>query len=135
MLDVFLKVNVEVGPNVKIGAYTHIKDSVISDNTIIKPYSHIDSAKVGINNIIGPYARLRPGTETNKDVHIGNYVEIKNSKIGSGTKINHLSYIGDSIVGSNVMLVQEPLHVIMMVLINIKLLLKTMFLLVQIHNS
>jgi bifunctional UDP-N-acetylglucosamine pyrophosphorylase/glucosamine-1-phosphate N-acetyltransferase len=94
--------NVQVGNNVKIGAYTHIKDSVISENTVIKPYSHIDSAKVGINNVIGPYARLRPGTDTNEDVHIGNYVEIKNSKIGAGTKINHLSYIGDSIVGRNV---------------------------------
>ena len=84
--------NVEVGPNVKIGAYTHIKDSVISENTIIKPYSHIESANIGRNNIIGPYARLRPGTETHTDVHIGNFVEIKNSKIGTGTKINHLSY-------------------------------------------
>ena len=58
--------------------------------------------KVGKKNIIGPYARLRPGTETNDNVHIGNFVEIKNSKIGADTKINHLSYVGDSIVGKNV---------------------------------
>ena len=122
---------VEVGSNVKIGAYTHIKDSVISENTIIKPYSHIDSAKVGINNIIGPYARLRPGTETNNDVHIGNYVEIKNSKIGKGTKINHLSYVGDSIVGQNVNVGAGTITCNYDGVKKYQLLLKIMYLLVQ----
>jgi len=93
---------VKIGKNVTIGAYSILKDCEILDDVIIKPYSHLDNAKVGKKNIIGPYARLRPGTETNDNVHIGNFVEIKNSKIGTGTKINHLSYVGDSIVGKNV---------------------------------
>lgn len=93
---------VELGNNVKVGAYSHIKDSNILDNANIKPYSHIDSSEVGINNNIGPYARLRPGAKTKSNVNIGNFVEIKNSTIGEGSKINHLSYVGDSQVGENV---------------------------------
>ena len=93
---------VELGNNVKVGAYTHIKNSNILDNANIKPYSHIDSSEVGINNNIGPYARLRPGAKTKSNVNIGNFVEIKNSTIGQGSKINHLSYVGDSEVGENV---------------------------------
>jgi len=93
---------VKIGKNVTIGAYSIIKDSEILNDSIVKPYSHLDNAKVGKKNIIGPYARLRPGTETNENVHIGNFVEIKNSKIDTGSKINHLSYVGDSIVGKNV---------------------------------
>ena len=94
--------NVKLGNNVKVGAYTHIKDSTILNDTNIKPYSHIEASEVGENNNIGPYARLRPGAKTKKNVHIGNFVEIKNSEIGIGTKINHLSYVGDSEVGENV---------------------------------
>ena len=94
--------NVKIGKNVTIGAYSIIKDCEILDDSIIKPYSHLDNSKIGKKNIVGPYARLRPGTETSSNVHVGNFVEIKNSKIGAGTKINHLSYVGDSIVGNNV---------------------------------
>ncbi len=91
-----------LGNNVKVGAYTHLKDSNILDNSNIKPYSHIDTSQVGMNNNIGPYARLRPGAKTKNNVNIGNFVEIKNSTVGAGTKINHLSYVGDSEVGENV---------------------------------
>lgn len=94
--------DVKLGNNVKVGAYTHIKQSTILDDTTIKPYSHIDTSEVGQKNNIGPYARLRPGAKTKNNVNIGNFVEIKNSEIGSGTKINHLSYVGDSEVGENV---------------------------------
>ena len=94
--------DVKLGNNVKIGAYSHIIQSSIFDNTNVKPYSHIESSEVGDNNNIGPYARLRPGAKTKENVNIGNFVEIKNSKIGRGTKINHLSYVGDSEVGENV---------------------------------
>ena len=93
---------VKIGKNVTIGAYSILNDCEILNDSIIKPYSHLENVKVGKKNIIGPYARLRPGTETNENVHIGNFVEIKNSKIGADTKINHLSYVGDSIVGKNV---------------------------------
>lgn len=93
---------VHLGGKVKVGAYTVIRNSKIDAGTHIAPYSHIDSASVGDNCRIGPYARLRPGTQLHKDVHVGNFVEIKNSEIKAGSKANHLSYIGDSSVGSRV---------------------------------
>ncbi len=93
---------VHLGSKVKVGAYTIIKDSKIEAGTRIAPYSHIDSSEVGGNCHIGPYARLRPGTKLHQDVHIGNFVEVKNSEIAKGSKANHLSYIGDSTVGSRV---------------------------------
>jgi bifunctional UDP-N-acetylglucosamine pyrophosphorylase/glucosamine-1-phosphate N-acetyltransferase len=93
---------VKLGNNVKVGAYSHVTDSNILDNSNIKPYSHIDTSEIGMNNNVGPYARLRPGAKTKNNVNIGNFVEIKNSIVGSGSKINHLSYVGDSEVGENV---------------------------------
>ena len=65
-------------------------------------FSHLDGARVGSHSIIGPYARLRPGADLANDVHIGNFVEVKNSKIAANSKANHLAYVGDSIVGSRV---------------------------------
>ena len=106
--DISIDVNVifsgvnRIGSGVKIGAHCIIKDAVIADNVEILPYTHIDNASIGSNSRIGPYARLRPDSELATDVHIGNFVEIKKSTIASGSKINHLSYIGDSEVGSQV---------------------------------
>jgi len=93
---------VHLGNRVKVGAYTVIKNSKIEAGTHIAPYSHIDDAIIGDNCRIGPYARIRPGTQLHQDVHVGNFVEIKNSEIRNGSKANHLSYIGDSTVGSRV---------------------------------
>jgi len=93
---------VEIGDNVTIGAYCVIRDALIGHGTRIAPYSHIDGASVGERSRIGPYARLRPGTELIAEAHIGNFVEIKNSQIGINSKINHLSYVGDSTVGRDV---------------------------------
>ncbi len=93
---------VNLGNNVRVGAYSVIRDSSIASGTVIEPYSHIDSSEVGVNCHIGPYARLRPGTRLRDEVHIGNFVEIKNSDIAEKSKANHLSYIGDSSVGSRV---------------------------------
>ena len=93
---------VSLGDNVRVGAYSVIRNSSIAAGTDIAPYSHIDSSEVGANCNIGPYARLRPGTRLHDDVHIGNFVEIKNSEIAANSKANHLSYIGDSTVGSRV---------------------------------
>jgi bifunctional UDP-N-acetylglucosamine pyrophosphorylase/glucosamine-1-phosphate N-acetyltransferase len=93
---------VNLGDNVRVGAYSVIRNSGIAAGTDIAPYSHIDSSEVGANCHIGPYARLRPGTKLSDEVHIGNFVEVKNSEIASGSKANHLSYIGDSTVGSRV---------------------------------
>ena len=94
--------NVHLGNRVKVGAYTVIKDATVHAGTHIAPFTHIDSAEVGEECHIGPYARLRPGTKLHREVHIGNFVEVKNSEIAKGSKANHLSYIGDSTVGSRV---------------------------------
>ncbi|HAF45272.1 MAG: UDP-N-acetylglucosamine diphosphorylase/glucosamine-1-phosphate N-acetyltransferase [Sideroxydans sp. GWF2_59_14] len=93
---------VTLGDRVHIGAYTVIRNALVAQDTLIAPYSHIDSSEVGANCHIGPYARLRPGSKLHDDAHVGNFVEIKNSEIGKGSKANHLSYIGDSTVGSRV---------------------------------
>ncbi len=93
---------VHLANRVKVGAYTVIRNSKVAAGTHIAPYSHIDTAEIGDNCSIGPYARLRPGTKLHKDVHVGNFVEVKNSEIAAGSKANHLSYIGDSTVGSRV---------------------------------
>ncbi len=93
---------VHLGNGVHIGAYSIIKDTHIAPQTRIEAYSHIVEAQIGENCRIGPYARVRPGSKLSADVHIGNFVEVKNSDIASGSKANHLSYIGDSTVGSRV---------------------------------
>ncbi|MFA6120562.1 MAG: bifunctional UDP-N-acetylglucosamine diphosphorylase/glucosamine-1-phosphate N-acetyltransferase GlmU [Sideroxydans sp.] len=94
--------DVKLGDRVRVGAYSILRNASIEQGTQIAAYSHIDSSEVGANCHIGPYARLRPGTKLAEDAHIGNFVEIKNSEIGKGSKANHLSYIGDSTVGSRV---------------------------------
>ncbi len=94
--------DVSLGSNVRVGAYSVIRNAAIASGTIISPYSLVENSEVGANCHIGPYARLRPGTKLHDDVHIGNFVEVKNSEIAANSKANHLSYIGDSTVGSRV---------------------------------
>lgn len=93
---------VSIADHVKIGAYCVIKDVEIATGTTIAPFTHIDQAKIGNNSRIGPYARIRPGTTLAAETHIGNFVELKNAQVDIGSKINHLSYVGDSTVGKNV---------------------------------
>ena len=93
---------VTLASGTKIGPYCVIRNSVIGKDVVVHPYSHLDGAKVGNQSVIGPYARLRPGADLSNDVHIGNFVEVKNSKIAANSKANHLAYVGDSIVGSRV---------------------------------
>ena len=93
---------VEIGSHVRIGPYCVIRNAEIGDGAAIAAYTHIEDASIGPDSRIGPYARLRPGTELMRDTHIGNFVEIKNSRIEQGSKVNHLSYIGDSDVGREV---------------------------------
>ena len=106
--DVELDVNcvfegvVILGDNVKIAANCVIKNAVIAAGTHIAPFTHIDDTQIGENSRIGPFARLRPGTTLAADTHIGNFVELKNAQVDVGSKINHLSYVGDSTVGKNV---------------------------------
>ncbi len=93
---------VSLGDNVQIGAYCVLKNVRIAAGSRIAPYSHLEDAEVGEGCRIGPYARLRPGARLAAHVHVGNFVEIKKSTIGIGSKVNHLSYIGDAEVGSKV---------------------------------
>ena len=93
---------VELADKVRIGAHCVIKNTRIASGAVIKPFCHIEDAVVGADGQIGPYARLRPGTELAQDVHIGNFVEIKNSQIAAHSKANHLAYVGDATVGSRV---------------------------------
>ncbi|MBL1320215.1 MAG: bifunctional UDP-N-acetylglucosamine diphosphorylase/glucosamine-1-phosphate N-acetyltransferase GlmU [Methylophaga sp.] len=101
-VNVILEGNVTIADNVEIGANCIIKDSTIGEGTIILANSMIDSSEVGTNVNIGPFARLRPGTVLSANSKIGNFVETKNANIGEGSKVNHLSYIGDTDMGSNV---------------------------------
>lgn len=94
--------NISIGNNVSIGANCVIKNSTIADDVEILPMSIIDNAIVGKGSKVGPFARLRPEAELSENTHIGNFVEIKKSYIGEGSKVNHLTYIGDSLVGKNV---------------------------------
>ncbi|OGB27125.1 MAG: UDP-N-acetylglucosamine diphosphorylase/glucosamine-1-phosphate N-acetyltransferase [Burkholderiales bacterium RIFCSPLOWO2_02_FULL_57_36] len=93
---------VDLGDNVTIGAHCVIRNARIADGANIKPFCHIEDAIIGAQSVIGPYARLRPGTELAEDVHVGNFVEIKNSQIAAHSKANHLAYIGDATIGSRV---------------------------------
>ena len=93
---------VRLGNGAVVGAYCVLKDTNVEAGAQILPYSHLDGAVVGANARVGPYARLRPGAALAADVHIGNFVEVKASSIGRGSKANHLAYIGDTTVGSGV---------------------------------
>ncbi|MET0858457.1 MAG: bifunctional UDP-N-acetylglucosamine diphosphorylase/glucosamine-1-phosphate N-acetyltransferase GlmU [Telluria sp.] len=93
---------VELADGVSVGAHNVIVNASIAAGAQIKPFCHIEGAKVGPKSMIGPYARLRPGAELAEDVHIGNFVEVKNSTIAAHSKANHLSYVGDATVGSRV---------------------------------
>jgi bifunctional UDP-N-acetylglucosamine pyrophosphorylase / glucosamine-1-phosphate N-acetyltransferase len=101
-INVILEGKNKIGNNVKIGANTRIKNSVIGDNVEILDNCIIENSIVGADSRIGPFARLRPETILASEVHIGNFVEIKKTDVASKSKINHLSYIGDTTVGSNV---------------------------------
>ena len=106
--DVSIDVNcvfegtVKLGDRVKIGPNCILKNVSIDADTEINPFSLLENASVGARCRIGPYARLRPGAALADEVHIGNFVEVKNSRVGAGSKANHLAYVGDSDIGSRV---------------------------------
>ncbi|SMG63197.1 bifunctional N-acetylglucosamine-1-phosphate uridyltransferase/glucosamine-1-phosphate acetyltransferase [methanotrophic bacterial endosymbiont of Bathymodiolus sp.] len=101
-INVIFEGNNTLGNNVKIGANTIIINSKIADNVEVLANCIIDNAVVGAGSRIGPFARLRPQVELAEQVHVGNFVEIKKSTVAQGSKINHLSYIGDATIGSKV---------------------------------
>ena len=94
--------NVTLGDAVKIASHCVIKNATIAAGTTIAPFTHIDETFIGENNRIGPFARLRPGTVLQNDAHVGNFVELKNAQVDVGSKINHLSYVGDATIGKQV---------------------------------
>ena len=93
---------VKLADGVQVGAHCVVRDTEIGANTRIEPFSHIDAAKIGAGCRIGPYARLRPGARLAAEVHVGNFVEVKEADIGERSKANHLAYIGDATVGRDV---------------------------------
>ena len=93
---------VTLGDEVHIGAHCVIRDAVIGAGAVIHPFSHIEGATLGAGCLVGPFARLRPGAELAEEVHIGNFVEVKNSTLARGAKANHLAYLGDATVGERV---------------------------------
>ncbi|HEY9530095.1 MAG TPA: DapH/DapD/GlmU-related protein, partial [Burkholderiales bacterium] len=106
--DVAIDVNcvfeggVSLGDGVRIGPNCVLRNVSVASGTEILAFSHLEDSEVGARCRLGPFARLRPGTSLAEGVHIGNFVEVKASRIGRGSKANHLSYIGDSEVGANV---------------------------------
>ena len=99
-INVIIEGDCEFGDHVEIGAGCVIKNTKIAAGTKVQPYSVFDQAVVGEDVQIGPFARLRPGAKLAAEVHIGNFVEVKNSTIGQGSKANHFTYLGDAEVGS-----------------------------------
>lgn len=99
-VNVIIEGDCELGNNVEIGAGCVIKNTKIAAGTKVQPYSIFDSAIVGEDTQIGPFARLRPGAKLANEVHIGNFVEVKNTTIGLGSKANHFTYLGDAEVGA-----------------------------------
>lgn len=101
-INVIFEGNNTIGDNVSIGAHCIIINSVIHEGAEILPNSIIENSEVGANCSVGPFARLRPGTKLAAKAKVGNFVEVKNANIGLGSKINHLSYIGDTDMGAEV---------------------------------
>jgi len=93
---------VHLAEGVRIGANCVIRDARIGAGAVIHPFTHIEGATVGPGSLVGPFARLRPGAELGAEVHIGNFVEVKNSTLARGAKANHLAYLGDATVGERV---------------------------------
>jgi bifunctional UDP-N-acetylglucosamine pyrophosphorylase/glucosamine-1-phosphate N-acetyltransferase len=93
---------VELADGVRIGAHCVLVNATVGAGANIKPFCHIEDATIGAASQIGPYARLRPGTTLGEDVHIGNFVEVKNSTVAAHSKANHLAYVGDATIGSRV---------------------------------
>ena len=93
---------VSIGDNVVIGTGCVLKDCEIDDNTVVRPYSVIEGATVGEDCTVGPFTRLRPGADMRNNSHVGNFVEVKNTRLGEGSKANHLTYLGDAEIGQRV---------------------------------
>ena len=100
-VGVVIEGDVVLGDGVRIGAYAILRNATIGDRTEVRPYSIVEESAIGAAGQVGPYARIRPGTTLGERVQIGNYVEIKGSRVGNGSRINHHSFIGDADLGDD----------------------------------
>src|SRR2546421_4300063 len=106
--DVSIDVNcvfegrVALGDRVRIGSHCVLRNVAIAADSEVHAFSHLEDSQIGVRCRVGPYARLRPGAQLAEDVHVGNFVEVKASRLGAASKANHLSYIGDSEIGARV---------------------------------
>jgi bifunctional UDP-N-acetylglucosamine pyrophosphorylase/glucosamine-1-phosphate N-acetyltransferase len=101
-IDVILEGRVRLGDGVRIGPFCRIRDTALAAGAVVHAHCDIEGASVSENCVIGPYARLRPGSELGPGAHVGNFVETKKTRLGAGSKANHLSYLGDASIGSGV---------------------------------
>ena len=101
-IDCIFEGAVTIGDEARIGAHCILRDTAVGAASVIAPFSHVENAQIGERCRVGPFARIRPGTSLDDEVHIGNFVEVKASKLGRGSKANHLSYVGDAMVGRDV---------------------------------
>ena len=101
-VDVILEGHVVLGDDVRIGAFTRLKDVRLAAGTVLHSHCDLDGVVTHGPCTIGPFSRLRPGTELAAGVHVGNFVEVKKTRIGEGSKANHLSYLGDTVIGRGV---------------------------------
>jgi len=101
-VDVVFEGRVELGDGVRIGPFTRLKDVVLAAGTEVRAHCDLEGARAEGAVVIGPFARLRPGTVLADGVHVGNFVEAKNATLGAGSKANHLTYLGDAVVGAKV---------------------------------
>ena len=93
--------DVTLGDGVRVGPHCVIRDAQIAAGAVIHPFTHIEGASVGAGTLVGPFARLRPGADLGEGSKVGNFCEVKNGKIAEGAKVNHLTYIGDAVVGAH----------------------------------
>ena len=101
-IDVIIEGKVTLGNGVKIGPFCRLKNVSLAAGVHVHPHCDLEGVVAGVNCVIGPFARLRPGTELGEAVHIGNFVETKKAKLGKASKANHLSYLGDAVIGEKV---------------------------------
>jgi bifunctional UDP-N-acetylglucosamine pyrophosphorylase/glucosamine-1-phosphate N-acetyltransferase len=97
-----LRGRTRIGERCTIGQGSVLNDARLADDVVVRPYTVIDDAEVGAGSILGPFARLRPGSVLAEGVHVGNFTETKKTRLGKGSKANHLSYLGDAVIGAGV---------------------------------
>src|SRR5207302_3877286 len=104
ILEPFVQIlgRTKIGSGCRIRSFSVISDSQIADNVLVRPGCIIDQSRVSAGALIGPYSHLRPGSEIGEGAHVGNFVETKKTRLGRGSKANHLSYLGDSDIGEQV---------------------------------